>query len=61
MASETKETKGRKPKARATEIVLGAMDERLQMIEGPHAARLLELCDELRRSLSLKTGGEEAE
>jgi hypothetical protein len=54
-------TRARKPKARPTEIVIGAIDERLQMInDSPHASRLSELMDELRRSLNSNRETEEA-
>lgn len=52
----------RRPKARATEIVFGALHERLEVVkliyrdEGltPHIERIEELLDELRRSLTTK-------
>ena len=64
MAEIIKEKKARKPKARDTAVVIGCLEERLSVIAdglndtgNPHVARLLELCDELRRSL----GGRETE
>ncbi len=51
--SAAKAKRTRRPNARPTEIILGAIDERLQMIsDSPHFGRLTELHDELRRSLS---------
>lgn len=42
----------RKKPARRADIILAAIDERLQMLDQtPHTIRLLELMDELRRSL----------
>ena len=44
----------RKPKARHKDVVIGCMEERLGMIfeNQDHVARLRELLDELKRSLS---------
>ncbi len=55
----TGKPRSRRPNARPSEIILGAIDERLTMIQdSPHAARLSELMDELRRSLSRDSGDE---
>ena len=62
------ETRTRRPNARAKEIVFGAIDERLIMIDEcrdleivkVYVSRLRELIDELKRSVSKKTEGEEA-
>lgn len=60
----TKEPKTRRPKARPTAIVIGAMEERLSSLiavtKDPiyvelHATRLGELLDELKRSLGGRT------
>lgn len=61
MATETKERK-RRPAARHHDVVLAAMEERLLMMspDDVHAKRVLELVDELRRSLK-KGGGDEDE
>ena len=58
--------KPRKSKARQRDIVFGAIDERLQMLaeyQDPpgvkgHAERVIELIDELRRSLNGKESEE---
>ena len=64
---EDKTTRIRKPKARHRETVMAAMEERLRMIcEGSspdgliaqHANRLIELMDELKRSLGKDNGDE---
>lgn len=54
----------RRPKARHRDVVFGAIEERLAMLEIEpsalpiHAARLGELFDELRRSLASASAGE---
>ena len=59
-------TKTRKPRARHISIIQGAMDERMLMLDAAkdtetcqeHAARIRELCDELRRSIGKDNGGD---
>lgn len=57
----------RKPNARATEIVLGALAERLSVMESSpnadtiHMNRLRELLDELKRSIGKRQPAQEAE
>ena len=55
--------KGRKPKARHRDVVLGAIEERVGCIQEDgdhgHRDRLLELLDELRRSLGRNDEPEE--
>ena len=58
------ELKTRKPKARQRDVVIGCLEERSCMVGGPdnvaHRERLLELLDELKRSLNgKKDEGEE--
>lgn len=68
-SAKSKIERNRKPNARATEIVLGAIDERLSVLEsvqavesvGIHSNRLRELMDELRRSLKRQPAETEAE
>ena len=55
----------RKPKARHRDTVMAAMEERLLMFDGAspdslkqHANRLIELMDELKRSLGKDNGDE---
>ena len=55
-----KEVRVRKPRARRTEIVIGALQERIMAIPQVehlefHRERLLELVDELTRSLNRGT------
>jgi len=55
----------RKPKARAAEVVIGALEERISMIEvtpdaNDHLVRIMELFDELKRSLNGNRSEEEA-
>lgn len=65
MSKEPNEPKrARRPKARTSEIVFGAIDERMAMLDetfpdGIHTKRLRELIDELRRATNGKA--EEAE
>lgn len=59
----SKEAKARKPRARSRDVVLGAMNERLLAIPMTdelecHRTRLLELLDELQRSLNKDNGGD---
>lgn len=53
----------RKPKARKSDVIIACIEERLLMDfgeAGPHANRILELIDELKRSLNGKREEEEA-
>lgn len=63
-ASETA-PKTRRPKARQSTIVIAAMEERVSMLDGnnpsstaDHRNRIVELLDELKRSLGKDTDGE---
>ncbi len=62
--SKEEKTKARRPRARPTPIVIGAMEERMSALLGAkndpiyvdlHGGRMLELIDELRRSLGGRT------
>ena len=59
--AETKE-KTRRPKARHRDVVIAAMEERLTMFADPiHVPRMLELLDELKRSIGRDNGKESSD
>jgi hypothetical protein len=65
----SKEMKARRPRARHRDVVLGALDERIQILADSLSdrdpgtlgtvIRIRELLDELRRSIYKDGGGEE--
>lgn len=65
---ESKEPRKRKPPARNPEVIIGALAERISMIQTHNEtqveadiARLNQLMDELRRSLRRGSAGEDAD